>query len=96
MCTHPIDPIGIHLLHCTHGNEHTRTHDVICDIIAAIVQDAGFHMGQKQLHTFPSATFNYFCWQIDIALTKDGICTLVDVVLSLSTQRLRIYFLDLA
>jgi len=37
MCTHPIDPIGIHLLHCTHGNEHTRTHDVIRDTILAIV-----------------------------------------------------------
>ncbi len=50
VCTHPIDPIGIDLLHCTHGNdEHTKTHDVICDTIATIVQDASFHMGQKQL-----------------------------------------------
>jgi hypothetical protein len=23
-CTHPIDPMGIHLLHCVHGNNRTR------------------------------------------------------------------------
>ncbi len=31
VCTHPIDPMGIHLLCCTHGNEHKRTLHVICD-----------------------------------------------------------------
>jgi hypothetical protein len=75
---------------------NTNTHDVICDTIVAIVQHVGFHMGQKQLEAFPLTTLNYFCWQIDIVLTKDGICTLIDVVLSLSTQRLQIYFLELA
>ncbi len=49
-CTYPIDLMGIHLLHCSHGNERTRTHDVICNIFATIVQDVNFHMGQKQLH----------------------------------------------
>ncbi len=24
MCTHSIDPMGIHMLHCAHGNEHIR------------------------------------------------------------------------
>jgi len=24
MCTHPIDPMGIHMLHCAHGHEHIR------------------------------------------------------------------------
>jgi hypothetical protein len=41
--------MGIHLLHCVHGNKRTGTHDAIHDTI---------HMGQKQLHVFPSTTFN--------------------------------------
>jgi hypothetical protein len=52
MCTHPNDPTGIHLLHCAHGNERTGTHDAIYDTFIAIVQDVGFHVGQKQLHSF--------------------------------------------
>jgi hypothetical protein len=32
--------MGIHLLHCVHGNECIRTHDVVCDTFIAIVQDA--------------------------------------------------------
>ncbi len=76
---HPIYPIGIHLLHCAHGNERTRTHDAICHTFVAITQDANFHVGQKQLHAFPSNTFNSSCWQINIVLTKYGICTLINV-----------------
>jgi hypothetical protein len=58
MCTHPIDPMGIHLLRCTHGNERMGTHDVIHDIFVTIMQDVGFCMGRKQLHVHPSTTFN--------------------------------------
>jgi len=29
VCTHPIDFIGIHLLHCANGNECIRTHDAM-------------------------------------------------------------------
>ncbi len=47
VCTHPINPLSIHLLHFVHGNEHTRTHDAICDTFATIAQDVGFHLGQK-------------------------------------------------
>jgi hypothetical protein len=48
MCVHTsINPMGIHLLHCAHGNEHTRTHDAICDIFAAITQNVSFHVGRK-------------------------------------------------
>ncbi len=73
ICTHPIDPMGIHFLHCAHGNKHTWTHD-------AIAWDAGFHMGWDQLHAFLSNTFNLFYWQVDIVLTKNDICILIDVV----------------
>jgi len=45
MCTHPIDLMGIHLIRNAHGNEHIRTHDVVCDTFATVAQDATFHMG---------------------------------------------------
>ncbi len=81
VCTHPIDPMGIHLLSCAQNNEHIKTHDIICDTFPTIAQDVGFHMGWKQLHVFPLITFNSFCWQVDMVLTEDGICTLVNVVI---------------
>jgi hypothetical protein len=80
VCTHPINPMGIHLLCCVHDNKCTRTHDVICDTFGTIVQDVDFHVRWEQLHVPPSNTFNSSCWQVDIVLTKDGIRTLVDDV----------------
>ncbi len=29
VCTHPIDPMGIHLLHYVHNKKRTKTHDAI-------------------------------------------------------------------
>jgi hypothetical protein len=63
------------------GNEHIRTHDAIRDTFAAIAQDADFHVGQEQLHALLSTTFNSSCQQFDIVLTKNGICTLNNVVI---------------
>jgi hypothetical protein len=47
VCTHPIDPMGIHLLCCAHGNERIRTHNAICDTFVAITQNVSFHVGRK-------------------------------------------------
>jgi uncharacterized protein (DUF2237 family) len=58
VCTHPINPMGIHLLCCALGNEHIGTHNVIHDTFVAIAWDVGFHVGQKQLHVLLSTTFN--------------------------------------
>jgi hypothetical protein len=80
MCTHPIDPKGIHLLHCAHGNKYTGTHDVVHNTFAIIEQDVGFHMGWKQLHALPSNASNSPHYQIDIMFIKDGIRTLVNIV----------------
>ncbi len=49
-------------------------------------QDVGFHVGWEQLHAIPSTTFNFSCRKIDIVVTKDGICTLVDIVIANPTQ----------
>jgi hypothetical protein len=81
-CTHPIDPMGIHLLHCSHGNEHTSTHVVICNTFAIVAQDISFHLGQKQLHAFLSTTFNSSCWWINIVFTIDEIHILVDIIIA--------------
>jgi hypothetical protein len=39
--------MGIHLLHCAHGNKRIKTHDAICNTFAAIAQNVGFHVGQE-------------------------------------------------
>jgi hypothetical protein len=58
VCTHPINFMGIHLLHCVHSNKRIRTHDAIRDTFTPIARNVGFHVGQKQLHKFLSTTFN--------------------------------------
>jgi hypothetical protein len=74
--------MGIHLLCCVHGNERIGTHDAIHDTFVAVVWDASFHMGRKQLHALPSTTFNSSYQWIDIVLTKEGNRTLVNVVIT--------------
>ncbi len=86
VCTHPINRMGIHFLHCAHGNECIKTHDVICDTFATIAWDVGFHVGQEQLHVFPSITFNSSREQINIVLTKNDICTLANIVITNPTR----------
>jgi hypothetical protein len=73
--------MSIHLLCYTHGNECIGTHDAICNTFVAIARDVGFHVGQKQLHVLPSTTFSSSCQQVDIVFTKDGICTLADILI---------------
>jgi hypothetical protein len=72
---------GYHLLHCAHGNKCTGTYDAIHNTFVAITRDVNFHVGQKQLHAFPSITFNSFRQQINIVLTKDGIRNLANVII---------------
>jgi len=56
------------------------SHDTIRDIFVSITKDASFHVSQKELNVFLSTMFNSF-QQINIVFTKDGICTLVNVVI---------------
>jgi hypothetical protein len=78
--------MGIHFLLCVHGNKCIGTHDAICDTFASIAQDVGFHVGREQLYVLRSTTFSSFHRQIDIVLTKNGIHTLVNVVIANPTQ----------
>jgi hypothetical protein len=69
--------MGIHLLCCLHGNEHTKTHDAIRNTFVV-----SFHVGWEQLHEFPSTTFNSFHWWMNIMFTKYNICILTEFILS--------------
>jgi hypothetical protein len=81
VCTHLIDPTSIHFLRCVHDNERIKTHEAICDTFGAIARDASFHVGWKQLHELFLTTFNSSRQWIDIVFTKDGIHTLINVVI---------------
>jgi hypothetical protein len=85
-------PYGIHFLCCVHGNEHTRTHDVVCDTFVAIAWNVSFHVGQKQLHASPSTMFKSTCWLVNIMSTKDENFTLADVVITNPTWSIFIFF----
>jgi hypothetical protein len=82
VCTHPINPMDIHFLCCAHGNECMGTHDAVCDTFVAITWNVGFHIcGTK---TTTCVSFNHshsYHRQVDIVFTKDGICTLTNVVI---------------
>ncbi len=64
----------------------TKILDAIHDTFIAITRNVNFHMKQKQLHAFPWTTFNFSCQQVNIVFTKDGICTLVNIVITNPTQ----------
>jgi hypothetical protein len=81
MCTHRINHVGIHFLHCVHGKERTWIHDAVHDAFITIAWNVGFHMWSKQLHALPSTIINSTCQQVNIVLTKDDIHTLVDIVI---------------
>jgi hypothetical protein len=44
VCTHPIDPMGIHFLHCVRDNKCIGTHVAVCDTFVTIVCDVDFDM----------------------------------------------------
>jgi exonuclease I len=82
----PISPIGIHLMCCAHGNEHTKIHDVVCDIFITIMRNVDFHVRQKQLHMFVLTMSNSFHRQINSVLTKNEILTLTNAIITDPTQ----------
>jgi len=78
--------MDIHFLCYIHGKECIETHDAICDTFVAITQDVGFHVGREQLHALPSTKFNSSHQRVHIMFTKDGICTLADILIADPTQ----------
>ncbi len=56
VCTHPIDSMGIHFLHCAHGNKRIGTHDAIRDTFATINQRCWVPRG---IRTITCTSFNH-------------------------------------
>jgi len=72
-CGHTIDGLGIHLLHCSCGNERIITHDTIWNTIVTIVLETGARIQKKGSHLFPHHTRK----KMDIVITKDNFRTLM-------------------
>jgi hypothetical protein len=66
--THPINPLGIHLLECAHDNEHTWPHDAIQDVVALITWEVNFQVVHEQLHMFPSFAQPIVYWRVNIMI----------------------------
>jgi len=77
----PLDLMGIHLFHCTHGGERMLSHDIVRDAFASITRYSGFHVVHEQTHVLLFLTFESLCWWADIVLLVDDICTLADVII---------------
>ncbi|CAM6086604.1 unnamed protein product [Calypogeia fissa] len=54
VCGHRLDPMGTHILRCSHGSKRTVTHDDIRNMLAAIARDAGYHVSTEQTHVLPA------------------------------------------
>ncbi len=68
ICNQPLDPLGIHLLCCTHGGEKMAFHDVVRNVFMVIVKDAGFHVSQEQTHVLSPLALQSSHHQINIVL----------------------------
>jgi hypothetical protein len=83
ICGHSLNPMGIHLLHCTHGGERIASYNAIQDAFVSIVRDAGFHILHKQTHILWPPSFQFFYRWVNI------VCQLISFtlwpMLSLST-----------
>jgi hypothetical protein len=73
--------MDIHLLRCVHGNKRIETHDVIHDTLLPLCMMLTSMWGENNYMHFFSNMFNSSYRQVNIVLTKNGIHTLVDVVI---------------
>jgi hypothetical protein len=44
ICGQLLNLMGIHLLHCNHGEKKMASHDIMWDAFAYITRDANFHI----------------------------------------------------
>jgi hypothetical protein len=81
MCTHPIDPMGIHLLCCAHVNKRTWTHDVFATPLLSLHGMLTSMWSENNYMRFLQTCWILLVNESTFVLTKDDICTLVDVVI---------------
>ncbi|CAM6086720.1 unnamed protein product [Calypogeia fissa] len=82
VCGHSLDPVGTHILRCSHGSERTATHDDLRDVLAAIAQDAGYHVSTEQTHVLPAVGGIPDRRRADIVFSRAGVQSLADVVVA--------------
>ncbi|CAM6088894.1 unnamed protein product [Calypogeia fissa] len=82
VCGHPLDPVGTHILQCSHGSERTATHDDFRDVLAAIARDAGYHVSTEQTHVLPAIDGISDRRRADIVFSWAGVRALADVVVA--------------
>ncbi|CAM6091882.1 unnamed protein product [Calypogeia fissa] len=86
VCGHPVDPVGTHILRCSHGSKWTAIHNDIRDVLAAIARDVGpdvgYHVTMEETHVLSTVdgildqrcADNVFSWA--------GVRALVDIVVA--------------
>ncbi|CAM6093049.1 unnamed protein product [Calypogeia fissa] len=90
VCGHSLDPVGTHILWCSHGSERTATHDNLCDVFAAIARDAGYHVSMEQTHVLPAADDIPDRRRADIVYSWAGVRALADMVVADPTRASRV------
>jgi len=93
VCTHPINLMGIHLLHCVHGNQHTKTMMQFTTLLSPLHEmlvstwKKNNYMCFFQPHSTPFINESTLC----LPKMTFAPCS----TLSLLTQRKQIYFPNL-
>jgi hypothetical protein len=50
ICGQPLDPMGTHLFHYSHGEEQISSHNFLQNAFASIMKNMGFHVLPKQIY----------------------------------------------
>jgi hypothetical protein len=87
VCTHPIDPLGIHLLWCSHG---LNALGHITQFLTSWhpFKEVGFHVVQEQLHILPSTMLQTSKQCVNIVLFKYEVQTLVDIFITIPPMQI--------
>ncbi len=77
-----LDPMGIHVVHCAHGEKRTTSSGVIQDALHPLQKMQSLMFFQKQTHVLSPPFFQSSSRRINIVLSIDGIHTLVNVAIA--------------
>ncbi|CAM6114091.1 unnamed protein product [Calypogeia fissa] len=80
VCGHTLDPMGTHILRCSHGSEWTATHDDLCNVLAAMARDTSYHVSTEHTHVLLAVDDIPDQRWANIVFSRDGVWALADVV----------------
>jgi hypothetical protein len=78
----PFDLAWTHLFHCSHGGEHIVCNNAGWDASLFISRDTKFNVLHEQTYVLPPFSLQSSCWEVDIILSIDCLCTLVNVFIT--------------